>query len=72
MVELNTTSPEIGVPILAEIEDTKDPEHRTYFAVIYHDGKRWCAFAGPPGKTFEDGEQVIRWFYAKKAMEIFK
>jgi len=66
------TIPEIGVPILAEIEFVSDLGPVTYFEVIYHDGEKWCAFAGPPGKTFEDGEQVIRWIYARKAMEIFK
>ena len=63
-------SPELGRPVLAEIEYVNDLGKGTYFEVIYHDGKQWCSFFG--SKTFEDGEQVIKWIYADKMFELFK
>lgn len=64
------TTAEMGRPVLAEISYLNDLAQGTYFEVIYHDGKKWCAFFG--SKTFENGEQVLRWIYADKMLELFK
>ena len=62
--------PEVGRPILAQISYLNDLGQGTYFEVIYHDGEKWCAYAG--SKTFKDGEQVVKWIYADKMLELFK
>lgn len=56
-------------PILAEISHLNDLLRGNFFEVIYHDGKEWCAYFS--SDTFQNGEQVIRWLYAKECFTIF-
>jgi hypothetical protein len=38
-----------------------------YHEVVYHNGSEWHSYAG--SKTFEDGEQVLKWKYVS---DVFK
>jgi len=49
-------------PILAKIEHINDLGKSTWYEVVYYDDK-WYSYSG--SKTFEDGEQVVKWKYAK-------
>lgn len=61
-------SPKILEPILAEIYAITELGESRWFEVIYWDGEKWQSFAG--SKTFEDGETVLRWIYAKECFNI--
>lgn len=52
-------------PVLAEIEQINDLGKSKWYEVVYFDEK-WRSYAG--SKTFEDGEKVIRWKYAKDCL----
>ena len=49
-------------PILAKIEHINDLGKSTWYEVVYYDDK-WYSYSG--SKPFEDGEQVVKWKYAK-------
>ena len=49
-------------PVLAEINHITDLGLSKWFEVVYFDEK-WNSYSG--SKTFEDGEQVIKWKYCK-------
>jgi hypothetical protein len=52
-------------PVLAEIEHINDLGKSTWYEVVYFDGN-WHCYAG--SKTFNDGERVIKWKYAKDCL----
>ncbi len=52
-------------PVLAEIEHINDLGKSTWYEVVYYDDK-WYSYSG--SKTFEDGEQVVKWKYAKDSI----
>lgn len=52
-------------PILAKIEHINDLGKSTWYEVVYYDDK-WYSYSG--SKTFEDGEQVVKWKYAKDCL----
>tara|TARA_R110000772_G_C13062880_1_gene415475 strand:+ start:345 stop:587 length:243 start_codon:yes stop_codon:yes gene_type:complete len=49
-------------PVLAEINHLNGLGLSKWFEVVYFDEK-WHSYSG--SKTFEDGEQVIKWKYCK-------
>lgn len=60
----------IGSPIqlesvLAEIEHINDLGKSKWYEVVYFD-ENWQSYVG--SKTFQDGEKVIRWKYAKDCL----
>lgn len=57
--------PKESEPVLAEISAQGDLGRSSWFEVVYYDEEsgRWRSFSG--SSTFEDGEQVLRWVYAK-------
>lgn len=55
----------IGSPILAKIEHINDLGKSSWYEVVYYDDK-WYSYAG--SKTFEDGEQVVKWKYVKDCL----
>lgn len=55
----------IGSPILAKIEHINNLGKSKWYEVVYYDDG-WYSYAG--SKTFEDGEQVIDWKYAKDCL----
>ena len=57
------------IPVLAEIEHQGDLGKVTYPEVVYHNGEYWCSYTG--SKTFEDGEQVLRWVSTVDALAPF-
>ena len=52
-------------PVLAEIEHINDLGKSKWYEVVYFD-ENWKSYAG--SKTFQDGEKVIRWKYAKDCL----
>lgn len=52
------------VPVLAEIFHSNELGQGAHFEVVYHDGEEWRSYAG--SDTFENGEQVLQWRYAKE------
>lgn len=52
-------------PVLAEIEQINDLGKSKWYEVVYFDEK-WRSYAD--SKTFQDGEKVIRWKYAKDCL----
>ena len=61
--------PKALIPVLAEIEHQGDLGKASFPEVVHHDGERWRSYSG--SKTFEDGEQVVNWVYAKDALAPF-
>ena len=49
-------------PVLALINHVGELGLSEWYEVVYHFDK-WHSYSG--SKTFEDGEQVIRWKYCK-------
>lgn len=56
-------------PVLAEIFHLDDLGQGTHFEVVYYADETWQSYAG--SDTFDDGEQVLRWRYAKDCLEGF-
>ena len=52
-------------PVLAQIEHINDLGKSKWYEVVYFD-KNWRSYAG--SETFEDGEQVVKWKYAKDCL----
>ena len=52
-------------PVLAEIEHINDLGKSKWYEVVYFD-ENWQSYAG--SKTFQDGEKVVRWKYAKDCL----
>ena len=52
-------------PVLAFITHQGDLGRNEWYEVVYF-FKEWCSYSG--SKTFEDGEQVIRWNYCKDCL----
>jgi hypothetical protein len=52
-------------PVLAEISHVNDLGVSTWYEVVYYFDK-WCSYSG--SKTFEDGEQVVKWKYCKDCL----
>ena len=52
-------------PVLAEIEHINDLGKSKWYEVVYF-FEKWCSYAG--SKTFEDGEQVVKWKYVKDCL----
>ncbi len=55
-------SPNELEPVLALITHQGDLGKNEWYEVVYFFDK-WCSYAG--SKTFEDGEQVVKWRYVK-------
>ena len=53
-------------PVLALITAIKDLGSQSWYEVVYYNGFKWCAFEG--SDTFNDGEKVSCWVYAKDAI----
>ena len=51
--------------VLAEISHVNDLGISTWYEVVYYSDK-WCSYSG--SKTFEDGEQVVKWKYCKDCL----
>lgn len=49
-------------PVLALIRQTNDLGKGQWYEVVYF-SQKWCSFEG--SKTFQQGEQVVKWKYAK-------
>ena len=49
-------------PVLAKIEHINDLGKSKWYEVVYYNGN-WRSYSG--SKTFEDGEQVVKWEYCK-------
>lgn len=52
-------------PILAKIEHINGLGKSNWYEVVYYDDK-WYSYS--ESKTFEDGEQVVKWKYAKDCL----
>ena len=52
-------------PVLAEIEHINDLGKSKWYEVVYFD-ENWRSYAG--SKTFQDGEQVVKWKYCKDCL----
>lgn len=51
-------------PVLAQIQHIGDLGLSKWYEVVYLDTeKQWCSFA--ESKTFQDGEQVVKWKYCE-------
>jgi hypothetical protein len=60
---VNQLMPEPFKPVVAEIYINGELGLSKWYEVVYHNGENWESFAG--SKTFDDGETVIKWVYAK-------
>ena len=58
-------SPKELVPVLAIINRQGDLGFSEWYEVVYY-FQKWCSYAG--SKTFEDGEQVVKWKYVKDCL----
>lgn len=56
--------PKPFTPVLASMHHVSDLGFHHWYEVIYHDEEQWCSYAG--SDTFNDGETVIDWLYAKE------
>ena len=68
-VELGISEPPIKlpkelIPVLAVISVNTCLSKSTWHEVVYHDGNKWCSYAG--SKTFSDGGTVLKWKYASE------
>ena len=61
---INSIPELICCPILAEIEQINDLGRSKWYEVVYYYNNKWCSYAD--SETFQDGEKVIRWKYAKE------
>ena len=48
-------------PVLAYISQVNSLGTSYWYEVVYHDGNKWCCFAG--SDTFQNGESVLKWKY---------
>ena len=55
-------SPNQLEPILALITRQGDLGKNEWYEIVYF-FEKWCSYAG--SKTFDDGEQVVKWKYVK-------
>ena len=58
-------SPNELEPVLAQIEHINDLGKSSWYEVVYY-YEKWRSYTG--SKTFEDGEQVVKWKYAKDCL----
>ena len=58
-------SPNQLEPILALITHQGDLGKNEWYEVVYF-FEKWCSYAG--SKTFNDGEQVVKWKYVKDCL----
>ena len=58
-------SPNELEPVLALITHQGDLGLNEWYEVVYF-FQNWCSYAG--SKTFEDGEQVVKWKYVKDCL----
>jgi hypothetical protein len=58
-------SPNELEPVLAEISHINDLGTSTWYEVVYY-FQEWRSYSG--SKTFEDGEQVVKWKYCKDCL----
>jgi len=58
-------SPNELEPVLALITHQGDLGLNEWYEVVYF-FKKWCSYSG--SKTFEDGDQVIKWRYVKDCL----
>ena len=54
------------IPVLADIRHQSETGKHQWYEIVYHDGKRWCHYAG--SDTFNDGESVKQWKYAEECL----
>lgn len=54
-------------PVLALISHQGDLGLNEWYEVVYFLQKKWCSYAG--SKTFENGEQVIKWKYVNDCLK---
>lgn len=52
-------------PVLALINSVGELGLSEWYEVVYY-YQKWCSYAG--SKTFEDGEQVVKWKYVKDCL----
>lgn len=58
-------SPNKLEPVLALINHVGELGLSEWYEVVYY-YQKWCSYAG--SKTFEDGEQVVKWKYVKDCL----
>lgn len=58
-------SPNELEPVLAFITHQGDLGKNEWYEVVYF-FEKWCSYAG--SKTFNDGEQVVKWKYVKDCL----
>lgn len=58
-------SPNELEPVLALITHQGDLGKNEWYEVVYF-FQKWCSYSG--SKTFEDGEQVVKWKYVKDCL----
>lgn len=58
-------SPNELEPVLALINHVGELGLSEWYEVVYY-FQKWCSYSG--SKTFEDGEQVVRWKYVKDCL----
>jgi hypothetical protein len=63
--QFNISSPNQLEPVLALITHQGELGLSEWYEVVYHFDK-WYSYSG--SKTFDDGEQVIRWKYCKDCL----
>ena len=52
-------------PVLAELEHINDLGKSSWYEVVYY-YEKWRSYTG--SETFEDGEQIVKWRYAKDCL----
>lgn len=58
-------SPKELEPVLALVETITDLGKSSWYEVVYYDNG-WKSYSG--SKTFNDGESVVKWRYAKDCL----
>lgn len=58
-------SPNELEPVLALINHVGELGFSKWYEIVYY-YEKWCSYSG--SKTFEDGEQVIKWKYVKDCL----
>lgn len=58
-------SPNELEPVLALINHVGELGFSQWYEVVYY-YEKWCSYSG--SKTFEDGEQVVKWKYVKDCL----
>jgi hypothetical protein len=64
-IENESETPNELEPVIALITHQGDLGKNEWYEVVYF-LKKWCSYSG--SKTFEDGEQVVKWRYTKDCL----